>query len=152
MDDSKPNIQGKKDEKAVFGQEYGIYKISSKGGMPCNQSPYPYPQPVLAQPLSTTMNNQIYGQQPNHLITHKPPVRDTMILSICSMLFCICIGLASLVKSIQSRKARDRGRVDEANKKALCARKFAFAAIITGLCFAFVSIVTRIILTIMAVQ
>ncbi|CAD5126510.1 DgyrCDS14621 [Dimorphilus gyrociliatus] len=108
-----------------------------------------YPQPVLAQPVSSTVNNQVYVQQPNHLVVHKSPVPDTLILSIISMVFCIILGLVALILSLQSRKSRDIGQVEEARKKARYAKCFAFAAIIVSVILIVIAVITRAIVTVL---
>lgn len=66
------------------------------------------------------------------------------------MLFCVCLGLASLIKSLGSRTARNEGNLEMAQQKAITARKLAIAAIIIGVICGVVGGIIRVVATAIA--
>lgn len=51
---------------------------------------------------------------------------------IVSIFFCLIFGIISLVKSCDSRKARDEGDIELARKTTFKAKRFAIAGIVIG--------------------
>ena len=69
------------------------------------------------------------------MVVQQAPQPEThLIMSIFNLFCCSCIlGLYALILSLQSDSAYKSGRLEEAESKGQCARKFNIAGIIIGI-------------------